>query len=1413
MTRFFSIGKNQTTTIATLAVLVLLGASYFFVYVPNNEKTVQARHFRCLQNIDGNIHEKIKTSIATINGLLEAANKDSIGVRNYIRHLPDDNFRLLPITDTITPKSNVDSLVEAVADLKQFKLSLFRKINPSAVKETTKKAKKPTVKNVTEYHVMGIQYDIRQFIKPLLPTNVFDHYVVFYNVHEDDKGKTVGTNKVIFESFPSGLSYLKKDSLLQAKNGIVVPGMRSLTLGGTDYKVFTQAINIDATSEFIIAGLVADKNYQKEKNQLPALLVLLLVTVAFGMLILLPWIKLYHMGSKDKLAVADGIASVLVSMLIISLLFFLVFRYAQYLTFNSNERAGSFASNNRLATQIRQSFNNEIDSACGVLSAYDAIRQNRFHGDTNNIMRLARGSGCLPHVNTPGTFKNNPLDTSFLSRKMPKNIAVKEVFWLDGNGAELCNWDTASYNAPHLKFNNRNYFIHTKKNELNGSGASGFYIDQLVSRTRNVFTSIIAKSSLVKGTSVVAMTFRAKSLDSVVMPEGYQFAIIDNEGKVRYHSIMERNLNENLKTEFADSDKLVSCLEARSDTTFKTEYYGRQYNVTIKPFDNLPYFIVVLEDLEFRDAGDTEPYVFNLSMLFCIITFIALEFTVTFFISSPRSFFKKQFFDTSWVAPNRKSQHQYELATLANTLIIALLIVFFRFNSFLGYFYTLLFSINLVGAFLTGIFALKYKKNNDPRRTLKYRALICFCVFIILIDWAAFCTLDSKTFWILTSHELLLIAGCSIVCKYAVRILSARKYLPRRLPKWTYVNSFSLMLITRLIVTSGLPVMFFFIYSYNFEQKIDTRYRHLNFATTLSQKAALHFSRSQLKGFLDEASLNANGIYPDGKFICKIEDTTAYPKASQANPHTDSLGYTKEQYNTVKVLGAFRLLLNNIEVQSNNINSPSAATSVYFSKITTDQAGPQSTTKTYFKLDSLKYLKISSADTNYTLKKWLFCELVLLALGLIVFYMIILNIIKKLFALNLPLKVGWQKMDEELILDQELNRLLLIVGPPGSGKLSKLKQRINDGKMLCTKNTGYGDQRIDTGSADLRVIKEEEVFIADMILISAENGEDDPVWKKHKKHALKNHSLVIINHFEYNIKDFRANRIKLNFLESLMQQGECKIIIISTVHPLTFLDSFMEQQNSPAATQQQGGQAQVDLKNIQMPESELERWHVLLGHFRIIIEPLENILIDYKTRKATDKITLDILEETQYSHYLNKMRPAVLDTLRSTVPDDGDYAKSDSLIFKLQITAHYFYNYIWQSLTKEEKFLLYDLAEDGLVNPYDDYNLCMLLSKGIIVNRNGRLALFNKGFRNFILTAIGISEVNRIKKQVKDNGKWGNLKTPISIAILAILGFLIASQHEAYTRVIAYITALGAGFPAVMQLFNMFGNSSKQKTG
>src|ERR1700693_3131190 len=101
MASFFSVSKNQVTIIVTLLVLISLGTSYFFIYLPKNENTVQERRFRCLQNIDNNIHSKIENSISLINTFLDAYGKnngDSAKKQHFndtIDHFPKNYFTLL----------------------------------------------------------------------------------------------------------------------------------------------------------------------------------------------------------------------------------------------------------------------------------------------------------------------------------------------------------------------------------------------------------------------------------------------------------------------------------------------------------------------------------------------------------------------------------------------------------------------------------------------------------------------------------------------------------------------------------------------------------------------------------------------------------------------------------------------------------------------------------------------------------------------------------------------------------------------------------------------------------------------------------------------------------------------------------------------------------------------------------------------------------------------------------------------------------------------------------------------------------------------------------------------------------------------------------------------------------------------
>ena len=180
-----------------------------------------------------------------------------------------------------------------------------------------------------------------------------------------------------------------------------------------------------------------------------------------------------------------------------------------------------------------------------------------------------------------------------------KGVNLNQVFWLDKNGTEVINWTADKMNAPPGSFKSRDYFKRVYQNReylLGTERNSNFFLEQVVSWTSGTFRSIISKRSARSTTDdpeVVALSFNLNSLNNVVLPTGYLFAITDQKGNVLYHSDTVRNLNENLLNVFSKSDELKSCLDANTAGSFFTKYYGSNYNVKVKPVTGLPYFIVI----------------------------------------------------------------------------------------------------------------------------------------------------------------------------------------------------------------------------------------------------------------------------------------------------------------------------------------------------------------------------------------------------------------------------------------------------------------------------------------------------------------------------------------------------------------------------------------------------------------------------------------------------------------------------------------------------------------------------------------------------------------------------------------------------------------------------------------------------
>jgi uncharacterized membrane protein YhdT len=149
-------------------------------------------------------------------------------------------------------------------------------------------------------------------------------------------------------------------------------------------------------------------------------------------------------------------------------------------------------------------------------------------------------------------------------------------------------------------------------------------------------------------------------------------------------------------------------------------------------------------------------------------------------------------------------------------------------------------------------------------------------------------------------------------------------------------------------------------------------------------------------------------------------------------------------------------------------------------------------------------------------------------------------------------------------------------------------------------------------------------------------------------------------------------------------------------------------------------------------------------------------------------------------------------------------------ILNIQNREQLYYHAIWNSLEKREHLLIYDLAQDGLVNYRNMYGVYNLMSRGILILKNGRLRLFSKSFTNFVLTIIDKEQALEFERDAKRTGSWANLKLPLIIVIAAVVVFMFLSQQEVFNQLIGWFTAAIALLPIITRFMITFSGFSKK---
>ncbi|MCF0060577.1 cache domain-containing protein [Dyadobacter chenwenxiniae] len=1321
LSNFFSLDRKQIVILMTILSILVTAALYLFIYIPSNQRNVEAIRFRAIQNIDKNIGKKVDNSVMLMNQLLAyQQNKDTV-VASYIKSFPKNDFELSEVKpdDSFPLDTRGDNLRKISFDDENVKIRLQND-------------------NLS----IQMKYTLQKFIEPLLSKDAFDNYLLI-----DERGR------IIYQTFHSGAIVLPMDSIESNYTGFKNKNVRDIRLGGVDYKIFLQKIKLAPTKFVTIAGLLNKQKYQHLNTSLPENMVVFILFILLALILSFPWIKLYQIGNQDRLTVFDGLFAFVSSLLLLA---FLVFAFLNYNgIMQPGERSSKISSRN-LANGLKTAFESDITKAFNVLSSIDSLRiKNNINRNLSNISADIKSQNAV----TPVKLSDKTAKAAL--QPLISKLIVEEVFWLDRKGWQIYNYNKTT-SAPSASYADRSYYKQLSDNRpYHLENGSGFGLEQVVSWTTGSFVTVVSKK--VEGDSAAsyaAIAFNPKSVARPLLPAGFTFAIIDKEGNVLYHSNPFKNLNENLIQEFYDTDLLREGLRGTEDFSMKTKYSGKESNVYISPFSRLPYYMVVFEDTGFNSARDTKVFVFTFTLLFLFFLFLAIHFVVIYLLYQRPSFLKKHYFDIAWLGPNKKFRPRYILVFVFNCVIIVLLIPFACFASFMQFLFIMLLSATAVSIFLNIQYNRSYFKNEAHKFRQKEKAIKTLFGIAGVIIIAAAVNTDFNCFLYFT---IIISVFGFFYTKLTVQTRHRRR-LVNLASNFRVSHCFTAMVFTRLLIMSALPVAYFFISAYNYESSLIGTYRHKQFNEEFVRRGGVKHFGLGTNMFFDNVWIA--GLQKPDAIAADMEDMAKrlFEKLGGHIPHDEGVSYTGAQK-----AGGYARFKGGITTTDFQADNPG------FNRLTTEP---------------INYRLPAVVGTNWA--NWLDWKGVsywCIFLGALVLFAFILHrIIRKLFALNLPKQIGWAKIDEELLLNNNLNSNLFLIGPFGSNILEMVEEHVNAGKIR-----GPGDEKLAFGGGFPWT---KNAHIADMLMIpdNEEDAKTDKIWLGIQASTRnKNYKLIIVNHFEYDLHNMNTNRIKLNFLESLLHKTDCKIIIVSTVHPINFLDSLNQAENKKPVGQRQ-------------PEHDLERWHLLLCHFRIIVRGIAD---GRKSRSATTEWQKTIKSELRYGSFLNEMRNPAMKVLTQMSNKNLRMLDGDSLDFKMEITSHYYYMGLWQSLTKEEKFILYDLAEDGLVNPFDEHNLSLLILKGLILQDDSGLRIFNVGFRHFILTSIGTGEVMKIRSQIRDNGAWNSLRIPLIILIVAVFAFLFASQQEAYETLLKYLSVLTISVPTALKFFAMFEKTPK----
>ncbi len=1280
----------------------------------------------------------------------------------------------------------------------------------------------------------------------------FDAFVV---------AKTDGQeSSIIYHSFHSNL---KPEHFIA--EGDTLNGLeKNVKLIGREYRLFSKDYDSGhlkkqteagtTSSSYTFYGLVTWEKYASANLRLDVWLIVLLATALLLILIGLPLLKLIFISQIERLFRRDVILagiSVIIGTPILFLVFLSIFQYGRQYYYEVPKQLEVLADtvenrfiaeNKKIVKQLNEfkpSFNDMLNDSLSVRNSkkYYRLDQGPDMSEYGDIKQMAR-------VQQTGVIQEQLIRDSEVSTREKNGI---------------------------ISLKNRPYFEDWKNGRLSPIAVEGieYTMRPVLSLEEGTEEAIYVipfdiKNGKVESTDLLVAGVNLYSVHQPILPTGYQFAIIDKEGEVWFHSLPGRSTLENFYNSTLDESYLRSVIEGNINSSMRIDYMGTDQIAYVNPIMGSELFVITLYDTEILKLQTSESLsIGSFGIFAAFLITIFLTFVTIYLRRRKANFYKYKRFPFHFLEPDSENRMGYVSLMLFFSVIIFITILLVYLIDLKP---SIVFMINMlmmIWAYIFVYYRFNLLKKHKPKKTAaasqsqetepaaettgagnrkkripaavtqeriedgSLKPGLGDIVIIIFIIGLNILILNQKSgvggpgevgFLIGVQVLILLMMFFAI---FSVNSLNSALYRVKVNPeKGGYQRLYVWFLFLWLCVNSILPAFSYFNEASQVERTIWQKKSQLDMARAFDRKYVALDSVLKFPAEVKEERLVAHiskSVYPVEKI--KTDSCVVCPELPDEK-------YKVSRSKFKELLFFLRPVYDDRVAETQSLIFDASDNNKWVW-----QRGDKQLSFRY----RLSSIPGKDYQITYSLprkNKPIFLQgsvygqiiMTLLIVGvLLVLFYLVMFFARKIFGFDYSsYKPNDFKHPENLrslkkALQQEgAVSNLSIVGLPNSGKMALAFELLSSNmarKIVSISCLNITDQdKVSMDCARVNAVSE------DNGIYSYVPGEGMGV----KSVAdLSDYDVFVVENFEHGYQSHSENAKKLKLLKELLDQGK-QVVLLTDIYPsqiLSFYRRLIHASETPDPEHQQ----------------HFNAWHNIFGSFTDILhgfnknhQSLDGFFADYEKeigtkfkRSARDLIS----KELGFGNYLPLLAEPVISLMKKTdyvsvsVKEETAGKKSifskkrntkearitvnsEEFILQVESLARGYYANIWNSLATRERFIIYDLAKDGFVNIKNGAALFSLMKKGVVIWRE-KPVLFNKSFRNYIISSISKEEAEAMRQLIRKNGSWGFTKMVLYIVMIGLVGFLMIGEPQFVNDFQTFVGVL-AGLATVIPVLSSF---------